>query len=92
MKDISFQIVNKELPDDVGIGTKLEMEVIQMDDKQVVLTLIGMQKRQKICQKGKLDISSLSPEEIKEKLRGSVLKYDDPFGSAIPESDWEACQ
>lgn len=23
-------------------------------------------------------------------LRGSVLKYNDPFGPAVPEEDWEA--
>lgn len=25
-------------------------------------------------------------------LRGSVLRYDDPFGPAVPEEDWEALQ
>ena len=25
-------------------------------------------------------------------LRGSVLRYEDPFGPAVPEEDWEANQ
>lgn len=29
-------------------------------------------------------------EEAKRLLRGSVVKYDDPFGPASPIDDWEA--
>ena len=28
--------------------------------------------------------------QIRSELKGSVTRYDDPFGPAIPESDWDA--
>ena len=28
-------------------------------------------------------------ESAQKKLKGKVLKYDQPFESAVPESDWE---
>ncbi|HZL34167.1 MAG TPA: hypothetical protein VFC78_02585 [Tepidisphaeraceae bacterium] len=30
----------------------------------------------------------LTPEEIRRKLAGSVLRYDDPFAPAVPLEDW----
>ncbi|MGE0601545.1 MAG: hypothetical protein AB7J35_19030 [Dehalococcoidia bacterium] len=32
------------------------------------------------------------PDSAEERyeLRGSVLKYEDPFGPAVPEEDWDA--
>ena len=44
MKDISFQILDKELPDTVTVGSKIEMKIIQMEGKEVVLSIIGVQK------------------------------------------------
>jgi len=29
-------------------------------------------------------------EQPRYPLRGTVLKYDDPFGPAVPEDDWDA--
>ena len=29
-------------------------------------------------------------EKERYPLRGTVLRYDDPFGPAVPDSDWEA--
>jgi hypothetical protein len=34
--------------------------------------------------------SGASVEQLRERLRGSVLRDDDPFGSASPTEDWEA--
>lgn len=35
-------------------------------------------------------ISSIA--DRRKNLIGSVLRYDDPFGPAIPVDDWDACQ
>jgi hypothetical protein len=31
-----------------------------------------------------------SLEKVREMLRGSVLRYEDPFGPAVPPEDWDA--
>ena len=31
-----------------------------------------------------------SLEKVRETLRGSVLRYEDPFGPAAPPEDWDA--
>lgn len=28
--------------------------------------------------------------QIRNELKGSVTRYDDPFGPAVPDSDWDA--
>ncbi len=39
-----------------------------------------------------IDTPSSEQQEIVERLRGSVLRDDDPFGPAAPLEDWEALQ
>jgi hypothetical protein len=31
-----------------------------------------------------------SADEVRRRLRGSVLTYDDPFGPAVPPEEWDA--
>jgi hypothetical protein len=45
-----------------------------------------------IIQERSAQPSPKDPLSEKERypLRGTVLRYDDPFGPAVPDSDWEA--
>jgi hypothetical protein len=40
------------------------------------------------CQQG--ETSTLSPGSDQYPLRGTVIRYDDPFEPAVPVEDWEA--
>lgn len=40
------------------------------------------------CQQG--ETSTLSPGLNQYPLRGTVIRYDDPFEPAVPVEDWEA--
>jgi hypothetical protein len=37
----------------------------------------------------KLDSPS-SMEDVRQRLRGSVVRYDDPFEPAVPPEEWDA--
>lgn len=42
---------------------------------------------------GEKVLLAISPiADGKESLRGSVIRYDDPFGPPTPPEDWEALQ
>ena len=36
------------------------------------------------------ETSTLSPDSNQYPLRGTVIRYDDPFEPAVPVEDWEA--
>lgn len=38
-----------------------------------------------------LEDGAHAPDSVmRERLKGSVLRYDDPFGAAVPPEDWES--
>lgn len=42
-----------------------------------------------LAQTTDLDFVSPTPDERWKSLQGSVIRYDDPFESAIPLEDWD---
>ncbi len=56
---------------------KVQVKDVPFDDGQEVEIIISIKNENDDC------------EKIQTSLKGSVLKYDNPFDSAISYNDWE---
>jgi hypothetical protein len=65
------------------------IETLMSNDGSVLLSGLPFKKGEKIDVTLRT-IQEENTEELEKKLRGSVLKYIDPFEPAIDPDEWEA--
>jgi len=67
----------------VGLNGKIELPPMpQAAGKAVEVTISVAEETETLNNR----------ETAKAKLRGSVTRYDDPYGPALPADEWEALQ
>lgn len=76
----------------VHIRTKLESENLTLPELR---PLIGKDVEITVREANSAQGNGTSSQAVpldRYPLRGSVLRYDDPFGSATEPQEWEACR